>query len=154
MEFMKCTGLSTVVIEELSDEEGDVMTITCKPRKRKGLLAIKGPLDNKEVSVQEEWIVMCSDDGLQDVQVDVEGEGEHGDTFFDVPVDFEGDQEESDEEDPEEDSGFVKSNYGSDEDNPNFAKYDVIQEAHEVQYEQITGSQSEKMKKKTNLIEQ
>ncbi|KAB2605714.1 hypothetical protein D8674_005431 [Pyrus ussuriensis x Pyrus communis] len=67
--------------------------------------------------------------GLEDVQVPQEGvevgekcDGENGDTFFDEPVDFEGDHEESDEENAEEDSDFMESYYGSDEDNPKFAK--------------------------------
>ncbi|KAB2630887.1 hypothetical protein D8674_008406 [Pyrus ussuriensis x Pyrus communis] len=139
MESMECTGPSTVVIEELSDEEWD------------GLLVIEGPSDNKGVFVKEEVTVMCSNDGFhqeevagtnvaevedvqvveqvneQGVQVDEQvDEGEHSDTFFDVPVDFERNQEGSDEEDPEEDSDFVESDYRSDKDNPNFAKYDVI----------------------------
>ncbi|KAB2615822.1 hypothetical protein D8674_022410 [Pyrus ussuriensis x Pyrus communis] len=87
--------------------------------------------------VEEEDVQVAREGGLQDVQVDEqgvqaaeEGEEEHGDTFFDVPVDFEGDQEESEEEDPDEDSDFVESDYESDEDNSNFAKYDVIQEPY------------------------
>ncbi|KAM1408960.1 hypothetical protein ACFX2I_009414 [Malus domestica] len=69
MESMECTDPSTVVIEELSDEERDVMAITCKPRKRKGLLAIEGPSDNKGVSVKKEVTVMCSDDGFHQEEV-------------------------------------------------------------------------------------
>ncbi|KAM1376547.1 hypothetical protein EV1_037832 [Malus domestica] len=69
MESMECTGPSTVVIEELSDEEDDVRAITCKPRKRKRLLAIEGPSHNKGVSVEEEVTVMCSDDGLHQEEV-------------------------------------------------------------------------------------
>ncbi|KAB2625207.1 hypothetical protein D8674_016867 [Pyrus ussuriensis x Pyrus communis] len=135
MESIECNGPSIVVIEELSDEEGDVMTITCKPRRRKKwLLAIEGPSDNKGMSVEEEVMVagtnvaevedvqVAEQVEVKDVQVDEQGEEEHSDTFFDVPVNFEGDQEGSDEQDPEEDSDFV----GSDEDNLNFAKYDVI----------------------------
>ncbi|KAB2631133.1 hypothetical protein D8674_008652 [Pyrus ussuriensis x Pyrus communis] len=163
MESMEYTGPSTMIIEELSEEEWDVMAITCKTREKK-----------RGVSIEEEVTVMCSDEGfhqeevagismaeeedvqvarkggLQDVQVDEQGvqvgeecEEEHGDTFFDVPVYFEGDQEESEEEDPKED--IVESDYGSDKDNPNFAKYDVIQEADEVQR---TRRQSQKRKKR------
>jgi len=64
MESMECTGPSKVVIEELSDKERDVMVITCKPRKRKGLLAIEEPSNNKEVSVEENVTGMCSNDGF------------------------------------------------------------------------------------------
>ncbi|TQE08484.1 hypothetical protein C1H46_005959 [Malus baccata] len=64
MESMECTGPSIVVIEE-----DDVRAITCKPRKRKGLLAIEEPSHNKGVSVEEEVTVMCSDDGLHQEEV-------------------------------------------------------------------------------------
>ncbi|KAB2602127.1 hypothetical protein D8674_003132 [Pyrus ussuriensis x Pyrus communis] len=188
MESMECTNPSIVVIEELSDKEKDVMARNCKPRKRKGLLTIEGPSDNKRLFIEEKVTVMCLDDGFhqenvvgtsvvkiedaqvakqvgeqgvqvgeqgegqgvqvdeqvedEDVQVGEQGEEEQGDTLFDVPLDFEGDQEGSDEEDSKENSDFVESDYGNDEYNPNFAKYDVIQEAHEVQYEQRTRRQS------------
>ncbi|KAB2606485.1 hypothetical protein D8674_006202 [Pyrus ussuriensis x Pyrus communis] len=150
MESMVYTDPSTMVIEELSDEERDVMARTCKLRKRKRLLAIEGPFDNKEASVEEEVTVMCLDDGFhqkevvgtsvaeiedvqvveqvgeQGVQVGEQGEREQSDTFFDVPLRFKGNQKRSDEQDPDKDSDFVESDYGSDEDNPNFPKYDVI----------------------------
>ncbi|KAB2599587.1 hypothetical protein D8674_009858 [Pyrus ussuriensis x Pyrus communis] len=158
------SGPSKLVIEEISSSEGDVGPTPLKPIRYRGLLVGErnadsgngqkekngeGPEENKGKSVakvgEEDTEVEEGDTKVGERDV---GEGDV-EVFFDVPISFEGNIEEENEEAVEEDdSEFEESEYRSDADNPVFSKFDGIVEENAREFEHRIEGNSEQTYKR------